>query len=188
MDNTENFNYSAGNYEMSIGDTLIPSVLLGDLVPNYEEGEITTQSQAGTIVTPNGKPDTAQFQFTMFLPAQNAVTYLGKIWPELYTAATGGNGGQIWFGSGTCKTRTPVPINIHNKCETTDDNDVFIPAALAKIAFNPTFSASEVAQVTITVYMQADANGNRMRFGTGDLTQESIYDVTTQKTVPVTSE
>lgn len=184
------FNLLAGNWELAIGDTLIPAQLLGDMSPNYEEGEISAETQAGTVTTPNGKPETAEFTFNMFLPAENAATYLGQIWPEAFNAPTAEaqKSGNLTFGARACQSRTPRPYNIHNVCATTDDNDIYIPAGLAKIAFNPTLSTSDAVSVEVTVYMQPDENGERFRFGTGDLSQPSKYDVTTQKTVPVTTE
>lgn len=182
------FNLLAGNYELAIGNTVLPPEILGDMSPNYSEGEITAETQAGTTTTPNGKAETSEFTFTMFLPQQNAAKYLGIIFPEAYNAPTGDSqtSGNIEVGSKACQSRTPQPMNIHNVCDKTDDNDIHIPAGLAKIAFNPTFSTSEAAQLEITVYMQPDENGMRFRFGTGDLTQPSRYDPTTQKTVPIT--
>ena len=179
------FNLMAGNFELSVGDTIIPAELLGDMSPNYEEGEISAETQAGTITSPNGKPETSEFTFTMFLPADNAASYLGIIWPEAYNAPTGETqkSGNLVFGSRACQTRMPKPYNV---CATTDDNDIFIPAGLAKIAFNPTLSTSDAVAVEVTVYMQPSEDGTRFRFGTGDLTQPSKYDATTQKTVPVT--
>ena len=82
------FNLMAGNFELAVGDTLIPAELLGDMSPNYEEGEISAETQAGTVTTPNGKPETSEFTFTMFLPADNAASYLGIIWPEAYNKPT----------------------------------------------------------------------------------------------------
>lgn len=183
------FDLLAGNYELTIADTTIPPELLGDMSPNYEEGEISADTQAGTITTPSGKAETSEFTFTLFLPRKNAAKYLGIIWPEAYNAPTAEaqETGNITVGSRACQSRVPRPMNIHNICETTDDNDTFIPAGLAKIAFNPTFSTSDAVQLEITVYMQPDENGDRFRFGTGDLSQPSKYDPTTQKTVPVTT-
>ena len=182
------FNLLAGNYELAVGDVVIPPELLGDMSPNYEEGEISADTQAGTITTPSGKPDTSEFTFTLFLPKTNAVMYLGILWPEAFNEPTSENqpSGNITIGARACQARTPRPYNIHSICETTDDNDLFIPAGLAKIAFNPTFSTSDAVQVEITVYMQPDENGIRFRYGTGDLSQPSKYDPTTGKTVPVT--
>lgn len=179
----------AGNWEMAVKDIVIPAELLGDIAPNYQEGEITADTQSGTTTTPNGKADTSELTFTLFLPAENAVQYLAAIFPEAFNAPTAEAqaSGNITIGSKACQTRTPVPINIHNVCATTDDTDIFIPAGLAKIAFNPTLSTSDAAQVEITIYMQPDDNGTRIRFGTGDLSQPSKYDPTTQTTVPVTA-
>lgn len=184
------FNLMAGNFELAVGDTLIPAELLGDMSPNYEEGEISADTQAGTVTTPNGKPETSEFTFNMFLPADNAAKYLGLIWPEAFNAPTAEaqTSGNLVFGSRACQSRTPRPYNIHNVCAATDDNDIFIPAGLAKIAFNPTFSTSDAVSVEVTVYMQPSEDGTRFRFGTGDLAQPSKYDVTTMKTVPVTTE
>lgn len=179
----------AGNYELAVGDVVIPAELLGDLSPNYEEGEISAETQAGTITTPSGKAETSEFTFTMFLPKQNAVKYLSMLWPEAYNAPTAEaqKTGNIEIGSRACQSRTPKPYNIHNVCDTTDDNDIYIPAGMAKIAFNPTLSTSDAAQLEITVYMQPDENGIRFRFGTGNLEAPSVYDPTTQSTKPVTA-
>lgn len=180
------FNLLAGNWELSVGEILIPAELLGDLSPNYEEGEISADTQAGTITAPSGKPDTSEFTFTLFLPKTNSQKYLGAIFPSLYNEPSGTQDtGNLEFGSSSCVARESMIMNIHNLCDTTDDNDIYIPAGLPKIAFNPTFSTSDSVSVEITVYMQPDENGMRFRFGTGDLTQPSYYDVTTQTTKPV---
>ena len=93
------FDILAGNWELAIGDTVIPAELLGDLSPNYEEGEISADTQAGTISTPSGKAETSEFTFTLYLPKQNAAQYLGIIWPEAYTAPSGEQKtGNIIFG------------------------------------------------------------------------------------------
>lgn len=183
------FNLMAGTYELAVGDTVIPAELLGDLNPNYSEGEISADTQAGTITTPNGKADTSEFTFTMFLPATNAQMYLGRVWKELYNEPTSETqkSGNITVSSRSCQTRTPIPYNIHNICETTDDNDIYIPAGLAKVSFNLSLTVNDAVQIEVTVYMQPDENGDRFRFGTGDLSQPSKYDPTTQKTVPVTA-
>ncbi len=182
------FDISAGTYELSVGDTTIPAELLGALSPNYQEGTISADTQAGTITTPSGSAETSEFTFTMFLPKTNAMEYLGALWPSAFNAPTGEaqKTGNIEFGRGSCKARTPVPYHIHNICDDTDDNDIHIPAGLALIQFNPSFEPKNAVSVEITVSMQPDENGVRFRFGTGDLSQPSKYDATTQKTVPIT--
>lgn len=181
------FDLLAGNYEMSVGDVTIPAELLGDLSPNYEEGEISADTQAGTITTPSGKPETSQFTFNLFLPRKNAMKYLAVIWPGAYSAPINEaqESGRLAFGSKACQAREPQVYNIHNLCDTTDDNDIRIPAGVAKMVFNPTLSTSDAVSLEVQVSMQPDEDGNRIYFGTGDLSQPSRWDATTQKTVPV---
>ena len=170
----------AGTYELSLGDVLIPAQLLGDLSPNYDESTTEASTQAGTRVVPLGKPATAELTFTLFLPSMD---YLQNLWEEAYTAGTGtADGGNIIFGNGSCQTRTPIPINIHNVCDKTDKDDIYIYGAIVKQTFNPTLSAGEVLQVECTAYMQPTDNGY-LRLGTGDTTQKSHYDTASQSTV-----
>ena len=175
-----NQNLLAGTYEMAIGDVLIPAELLGDLSPNYDEATAEASTQAGTRTIPLGKPATAEFTFTLYVPSMD---YLKVLWEEAYTATSGtGDGGNIIFGGNTCQTRTPLPINIHNLCEKTDKNDIHIFGAIIKQTFNPTLSAGEVLTVECTAYMQPTADGY-LRLGSGDVTQKSHYDVATEATV-----
>lgn len=179
--------YQKGTYELAVGSTLIPATLLGDLSPNYEEGTLEAATQAGTFTTPSGKAETSEFTFTLFLPKANAQQYLEAIWPDLYGTPTSASqkSGNIVITTGSCTSRNPMKMNIHSICDSTDDNDIHIFAGLPKVKFNPTYSTSDVASYEITVFMHPDSNGDVIRFGTGDLSQPSIYDVTTQSTVPV---
>lgn len=184
------FDLLAGNYELSVGDVTIPAELLGDLNPDYEEGEISADTQAGTITTPSGKAETSQFTFSLFLPKTNAMKYLAVIWPGAYNAPTNEAQatGNLEFGSKACQDREARIYNIHNVCDTTDDNDIQIPAGVARMIFNPTLSTSDAVSLEVTVSMQPDENGTRVRFGTGDLSQPSRWDATTQKTVPISED
>lgn len=181
------FDLLKGTYELAVGSTLIPAELLGDLSPNYQEGVLEAETQAGKISTPSGKADTSEFTFTLFLPRNNAQQYLGVLWPDAYNEPTAAAqaSGNIVFSTDACGSRTPQKMNIHSICDSTDDNDFHIFAGVARILFNPTLSTSEVASFEVTVYMQPNENGDRFRFGTGNLAVPSIYDVTTQETVPI---
>lgn len=173
-------NLMAGTYEMSIGDVLVPASLLGDLSPNYDEATAEANTQAGTRTIPLGKPATAELTFTLYLPS---IDYLKTLWEEAYNAPTSPQTtGNIIFGKGSCETRTPLPINIHNVCEDTDDNDIYIYGAIIKQTFNPNLSAGEVASIECTAYMQPTENGY-IRLGTGNLTAPSHYDTATESTV-----
>lgn len=174
------FDLLAGNWELAVGKYVIPPELLGDLSPNYEEGDISAETQAGTISTPSGKPTTSEFTFTLFLPKKNAPRLLGYLWPEAYEEAANEDlAGRITFGSKACMERTPQKMNIHSICSKNSDTDMYIPAGISKIKFNPTLSTGDAASFEVTVYMQPDENGDRFRFGAGDLTKETIYDPTT---------
>lgn len=172
-----------GKYELAIGANLIDAQLLGDITPNFEEGMLEADTQAGTIRQPNGKLDTAELTFTLFLPS---VDYLKVLWADAYNAPTQSaqKTGNIVFGSGTCTTREALPINIHPVCETTDDNDIHIFAGLVNMTFNPTISTTDAISIEVTVIAQPTSEG-AVRIGTGDLTQPSYYDVATQTTKPL---
>lgn len=170
----------AGTYEVGIGDVLVPAELLGDITINYDEATTEANTQAGTRVMPLGKPATAEATLTLYLPS---IDYLQNLWSEAYNAPSGTQlTGNIIFGDGSCQTRSGLPINIHNVCEKTDDNDIHIFAGIVKQTFNPTLSAGEVLQIETTIYMQPTQDGY-IRLGTGDLTATSHYDVASESTV-----
>lgn len=173
----------AGKWEMSIGATLIPAQLLGDITPNYAEGTVEAQTQAGTRKQPSGKAETAELTFTVYLPN---IDYLKVLWADAYQAPTNElqKTGAIVFGSNNCSTRQALPINIHPTCEETDDNDIHIFAGLVNMAFNPTLSTSDAVAIEATIQMQPTNNGY-IRLGTGNLAKPSRWDVTTQKTVEI---
>ena len=170
-----------GKWEMAVGGVLIPASLLGDITPNYAEGLYEVETKAGTRRQPNGKAETAELTFTLYLPS---LDYLKVLFSEAYTAGTGSQEtGNIIFGSDSCSTTTPLPINLHPVCEDNDNNDIHIYAGLINAVFNPSLTTSDVVSVETTIYMQPTANGY-IRLGTGDTTQESHYDVDSQSTVP----
>lgn len=170
----------AGTYEVSIGDVLVPAELLGDITINYDEATAEASTQAGTRVVPLGKPATAEATCNLYLPS---IDYLQNLWAEAYNAPSGTQPtGNIIFGDGSCQTRSGLPINIHNVCEKTDDNDIHIFSAIVKQTFNTTLSAGEVLTIETTMYMQPTDNGY-IRLGTGDLTQKSHYDTASESTV-----
>lgn len=170
----------AGKWEMSIGNVLIPAELLGELNVNYEEGTSEAETQAGTITTPNGKAETAEATTTIYLPSFD---YLKNIYSDVYNAGTGTLAGNVIFGSNSCQTQTPVEVNIHPVCEATDDNDIHFSALIAH-TFDLTLSTSDPVSIETTMYLQPTESNGRLRVGTGDLTQQSYYDVTSQTTKP----
>ena len=170
-----------GKWEMAVGSVLIPASLLGDITPNYAEGLYEVETQAGTRKQPNGKAETAEMTFTLYLPS---IDYLKVLFSEAYNAPSGTQKtGNIIFGSNSCSTISPLPINLHPVCEDNDNNDIHIYAGLINASFNPSLTTGEVASIETTIYMQPTANGY-IRLGTGDTTQESHYDVASQTTKP----
>lgn len=173
-----------GKYELSIGNTLIPASLLGDITPSFEEGMLEAETQAGTIRQPNGKADTAELTFTLYLESMD---YLKVLWADAYNEPSGTQEtGNIVFGSGSCSARQALPVNIHPVCEEDDNNDIHIFAGLVSMNFNPTISTGDALSVETTITMQPTENGY-MRIGTGDLSKPSYWDVATQTTKPLSA-
>lgn len=168
----------AGKWEMSIGSVLIPDKLLGELQISYEEGTSEADTQAGKIVIPSGKVETAEATTTIYLPSFD---YLKNIYSDVYNAGTGDLAGNVIFGSNSCQTQTPVEVNIHPVCESTDKNDIHFSALIVH-KFDLTLSTSDPVSIETTMYLQPTEGNGRLRVGTGDLTQESYYDVSTQST------
>ena len=173
-----------GQADVAIGNFLIPARFLGDISPDFKEGTRETTTLGGKRTQPSGIMDTAELTFMLYLPSKD---YLKHIWADIYNAPSGDQlTGNFNLGAGTCTTRTPVPVNIHYTCEDNDDNDDHIYSALVAFNYNPTLNDSDGLAVEVTVYAQPTENGY-IRIGTGDLTQESIYDTATQATVPTES-
>lgn len=175
----------AGKVEMAINGTVIPPELLGEIAISLEEGTSEADTQAGTIVTPSGKFETAEATFTMYLPSMD---YLKVIYPDLYTAPTASSQktGNVVFGGNTCSTREPVEVNIHYVCENTDDNDIHFEANIVH-NFDLTYSTGDPLSIETTMYLLENETFGRLRAGTGDLSQPSYYDASTQTTKPVSA-
>lgn len=175
---------SGGNWELSIGDLLIDAKMLGDITVDFEEGTASAETQAGTFTHPTGRYDTAQASFTLFLPNMD---YLGEIFPEQYTAGTGTQTtGNVILGGSACSSTTGKAINIHPVCSNTDDNDIHIFEGIIRHNVNATLSTADSITIDIEIMAQKTSNGI-VRFGTGDSTKPSYWDVETQSTKPYTA-
>jgi hypothetical protein len=166
----------AGQWELSIGSVLIPTQLLGDITPNYAEGTMEAETQAGKRTQPSGKAETSELVFTLFLPSMD---YLKSVFEIAETD-------PIIFGNGSCSTRTARPINIHPVCNAKDaKDDIHIYAGLVMTSFNPTLSTSDALQVEVTVQAQPTSNGYFL-LGYPDPGTPQYWDVTTQtwKVIP----
>lgn len=173
-----------GKAEVSLNGITIPAELLSEITTDIAEGTRERTTLGGTFTRPSGNLDTAQATFTMYLPSMD---YLKDIFPDVYNAPVAPQtSGNIVLGSSTCANRTSGPVNIHFTCDVNDDNDVNFPNAQIGYNLGLTYNESDDLSVEVTVYGQPSTSGV-VRLGTGDLTEESIWDAATGTTVPVAS-
>jgi hypothetical protein len=160
---------------LSVGSVLIPAQLLGDITPNYAEGTMEAETQAGTRRQPSGKAETAELTFTLFLPS---IDYLKVIFDVA-------EDDPIVFGKGSCTSRTPRPINVHPICNGQDaKDDIHILAGSVVTNFNPTLSTSDAVQVEVTIQSQPTNDGYFV-LGYPDPTTPQYWDVTTEAWVDI---
>jgi hypothetical protein len=177
--------YLGGKAEISVNGITIPAHLLSEVNVELTEGLRETETLGGTFRQPTGVFETAEASFTMYLPSMD---YLKNIFPDVHNDGTGTQtSGNLIFGSDSCSARTGGPVVIHFTCDDTDDNDVTLFNGIARMNFNPSYTTDDNLSVEVTLLANPDEDGNVARLGTGDLTQPSIYDATSQATVPVTS-
>lgn len=173
-----------GKYQMSVDNVLIPGDLLGDIAVQYTEAVKERTTQLGTIRTPAGTVEEASMTFTLFLPN---IDYLKNIFPENYNEPTntGANArtGNLVFGGNSCQTYNTHIFNIHPTCEANDNNDWHFEGTVNR-DFNPTLNGTDDVSIELTVNMSnSEALGGMLRLGTGDLSQNSKWDPTTQATI-----
>lgn len=170
-----------GPAEVAINGTTIPASLLSEVSVEITEGTRERTTLGGTFTKPNGVMETAQATFTLYLPSMD---YLKNIFPERYNAPSGEQDtGNVIVNSDTCVETEAGPVNIHYTCEPLDNNDIHIYAGLAQLNFSPTLNSTDDLTVEVTIYAQPDDDGNVVRFGTGDLVNDSYYDDATGATV-----
>lgn len=170
-----------GPAEVAINGITVPASLLSEVAVELTEGSRERSTLGGKFTKPSGVLETAEVRFTMYLPSMD---YLKNIFPGRYNAPSGEQTtGNIIFSSDTCVETDAGPVNIHYTCEPLDNNDVYIYSGVAALNFNPTYNADDDLTVEVTIYAQPDDSGNVARMGTGNLTNDSYYDATTQATV-----
>lgn len=169
-----------GPAEVAINGVTIPASLLSEVSVELTEGTRERETLGGTFSKPSGVLDTAEVTFTMFLPSMD---YLKNIFPGRYNAPSGEQDtGNVIFNSDNCVSTEAGPVNIHYTCEPLDNNDVHIYNGQAALNFNPTYNAEDDLTIEVTIYAQPDEDGNIARMGTGNLTQDSIYDAASGET------
>ena len=178
------FNELGGPAEIAMNGTTIPAFLIQSISPSIEPGVRSRPSLAGTFSRPSGTFETVEVMATITLASMD---WLKNIVPDMYNAPTAPQTtGNVIMGNNTCLAATGIPVNIHYTCDATDANDVFFPNAYVTFAFNGEYTETDPLAIEVRIYGNPSASGV-VRFGTGDLTEVSIYDPTTETTVPVGS-
>jgi hypothetical protein len=172
-----------GPADLAFADFNIPAHLIGEVEVVLEEGERERTTLAGTFTTNAGTIAEATATATIHVPSME---WLGEnILRGRFNEGT--PTGNIIWNAEECGQTDMGPMNVHFRCDTNDANDVHFYNASVRANINATYNDSDVIEVELVFHANPDTNGNVARLGTGDLTQESIYDVDTESTVPVTS-
>lgn len=175
----------SGKAEVAINNITIEPSFLSEVTTSFVEATREINSLGGKFTKPAGSLDSAEATFTLFLPSMD---YLKNIFPARFNAPSAPQTtGNIIINADSCVTTEEVPVNIHYTCEENDNNDVYIYAGLPVFDLSLTYNPSDVISIPVRILAQPNASGNVARFGTGDLTQESYYDATTETTLPVAS-
>lgn len=138
-------------------------------------------SQEGTVSIPNGAFDEISGHVSLIIPN---VQTLMRIFPNLAFPATYNQGktGQVRFGASECKTQDPVPIIIHNVCDTGSAQDIRIPAALIQNGLDFTMSQGDPTTLDVNFTPMKTPEGYVI-FGEGMLDSASKYDPESMKYV-----
>lgn len=142
---------------------------------------IDFSSQEGTVSIPNGAFDEISGHVSLIIPN---VQTLMRIFPNLAFPATYNQGktGQVRFGASECKTQDPVPIIIHNVCDTGSAQDIRIPAALIQNGLDFTMSQGDPTTLDVNFTPMKTPEGYVI-FGEGMLENPSKYDPESMKYV-----
>lgn len=182
--------YMGGKVDVSLNGITIPAQYLSDegATTTLTEGTREIPTMAGTFSQPSGTYDEAMVAFNVTLPNMN---YLKNIFPDMYTPSVDRPtvAGQVAFGGDDCTVRENTPVVVHYTCDGNSDNDVYIPNGAVQASVELVQNVSDPVTVAVTVYAQPsdDHDGKIAILGTGDLTEPSIWDATTEAYVPVTS-
>lgn len=179
-----NNDYQSGTVEVAIGTGVITPDRLGDVTVNFTEGTRSGEPLSGNVTKPSRRWDERTITFTLFL---RGIDELKELFAGYYNAAAGSKEGNIVVTTGQCSIAVST-INIHPVCEP-DSRVDFHTWGSTSITWNPTYNATDLLQTEVTIYCQDDpANaGKSFQLGTGDLTQDVLWDAATQTYVPVAS-
>ena len=163
--------------------------LAGDgVTTTITEGTRTITTMGGTFTVPSGTIDEASVVFSVVLPNMN---YLKNLFPDKYTASTDRPtvAGQTVFGGDDCVEQNTAKLVIHYTCDGNSDNDIYIPAALLAHNGTVTQNTDDPLTIEVTAYAQPsdEINGGVAVYGTGDLTEPTLFSETTGDYEPIGS-
>lgn len=151
-------------------------------------GTRTITSLNGTTTVPSGTIDEATFSFPLLLPSMN---FLGDVFPGSYTPSTDrpSVAGQTTVGGNDSCNEVSAKAVIHFICDDNSDNDIYIPVALINPDLSTVINATDGVAITVMGYAQpaTELNGGVARYGTGDLTEPTLFDATSGTYEPIGS-
>lgn len=177
-------------YRDGYGGVKIPAQFLVDTVEvSGEENNSDSNTFAGTRSTPNGTYDSPTVEFTI----KFTTNLLREVYPEISEDSTDRPtiAGQTVFGGSDCVVREPAKLVVHWTCDGNSDADQYFPNVLLNHNFSASYSPGDVLTVPIMAQVhesQEEAhNGALCIWGTGDLTEPTLFDAETGEYVAVTS-
>lgn len=180
--------YMGGKVDVSLNGVTIPAQYLSDegVTTTLTEGTREIPTMAGTFRQSSGVYDEAMVVLSVTLPN---MFYLKNILPDQFEASSDRPtvAGRTTFGGDSCVLRENTPVVVHYTCDPNSDNDVYVPNGAVQASVELTQNASDPVTVEITVNAQPDDDGVIAYLGTGDLTEETLWDAETEEYVPVTS-
>lgn len=181
--------YLGGKVDVSMNGVTIPAALISDdgVETTLEEDVQEIKTMAGTFQQPTGMLKTAESKFSVLLKSMDQ---LKTIFPDLYEAGTAPQTvGRIGFGGNTCVERENTPVVVHYSCEANSDNDVYIPNGAVVYNASLKQNASDPVKVEITVQALPDDahDGKVAYYGTGSLTQKTLWNPVTKAYEPISS-
>lgn len=179
-----NNEYQSGTVELAIGTGVITPDRLGDVVVTFTEGTRSGEPLSGNVTKPSRRWDERTITFPLFL---RGIDELQVLFGDYFNASAGSKEGNIVIETGKCSVDTKT-INIHPVCEP-DSHVDFHTWGTTSITWNATYSGTDLLQTEVTIYCQDDPAdpGKSFQVGTGDLTQDVLWNASTQTYVPVAS-
>lgn len=176
-----------GKAEMCIGGQLFTCDNFENITVEGDQETVEVESLCG-IIDINEKTPTITVTATIL---RSNVDVLSKIFPKYANESAGSAFGNILVCSQTCgSSDTGMPINIHDVCDPDDSQDIHLFYAKPSLSFSMEYNSEDPRKVEVTwTGLPAPSTspnaGCIYRIGTGDLTQDSVYDCATQTTIPV---